>query len=437
MLAMAPFSAGGTDLVVWWDEPYYAEEGDALKEIIAAFEQKSGKQVDLVFYPQDELPEKILATFEIGTPPDFAFGLSLAGYIGRLAYDDRLVDLSDAVGHFSDLFDPDVLRWAVWLNASTGQKALYGLPIGRTTYYVHVWKNLLEQSGFSLEDIPNEWEAFWLFWCDRVQPAARRATGRDDIWGIGLSMAGGVEAQVGFIQFLHANAAAYVTPDGRLVVDDPAIRQKLIKVIDSYTAVYRKGCTPPDAVNWLAGDRNNKAFLAQTVVMTVNETLSIANALKRERPDDYYENAATIEWPLGPTGERFPIQGAVNSAMVFKHGGHATIAKEFVHFLMAEGWLAHYVDFSGERMLPPMPKLLEAPFWLDPNDPHRMASVMQASSRPVAHDFAQASGDWRHDVAVWQEFTWAKAIHRVVADGITPEQAVDEAIARIKQILSE
>ena len=32
---------------------------------------------------------------------------------------------------------------------------------------------------------------------------------------------------------------------------------------------------------------------------------------------------------------------------------------------------------------------------------------------------------------------WAKAIHRVAADGISPEQAVDEAIARIKQILAE
>jgi hypothetical protein len=31
----------------------------------------------------------------------------------------------------------------------------------------------------------------------------------------------------------------------------------------------------------------------------------------------------------------------------------------------------------------------------------------------------------------------SQAVHRVVADGISPEQAVDEAVARIKQILSE
>jgi multiple sugar transport system substrate-binding protein len=96
----------------------------------------------------------------------------------------------------------------------------------------------------------------------------------------------------------------------------------------------------------------------------------------------------------------------------------------------------HYLNFSGERMLPPMPKLLEQPFWLDPGDPHRMASVMQASSRPILHDYSMASGDWRHEL-VFRERVWPKAIHRVVTEGISSEQAVDEAIARIKEILSD
>jgi multiple sugar transport system substrate-binding protein len=46
------------------------------------------------------------------------------------------------------------------------------------------------------------------------------------------------------------------------------------------------------------------------------------------------------------------------------------------------------------------------------------------------------SGNWRHDL-VEQENVWGKAIHRIVTENITEEQAVDEAIARIKQILSE
>ena len=48
-----------------------------------------------------------------------------------------------------------------------------------------------------------------------------------------------------FGQFQIAYEADYVTPDGKLVIDEPEIRQGIIKAIDSYTAIYRKGCTPP------------------------------------------------------------------------------------------------------------------------------------------------------------------------------------------------
>jgi ABC-type glycerol-3-phosphate transport system substrate-binding protein len=65
-----------------------------------------------------------------------------------------------------------------------------------------------------------------------------------------------------------------------------------------------------------------------------------------------------------------------------------------------------------------------------------MAAVMQISSRPMQHDYITVTGDWRHDRVV-TERVWQKAIHRIVTEGITPEQAVDEAIARIKQILRE
>jgi multiple sugar transport system substrate-binding protein len=203
----------------------------------------------------------------------------------------------------------------------------------------------------------------------------------------------------------------------------------------SYTTIYAKGCTPPDAVIWDTYG-NNASFLAQATAMVPNETLSIPNELKGEHPDDYYNNAVTLEWPLSSRGEAFPIGGAVLPAVVFKEGSHADIAKEFVRFMVADGWLAHYLNFSAERLLPPMPGLLAQPFWLDPSDPHRMASVMQADARPLLHHYATASGDWRHD-RVSAEHVWGNAIHRVVTEGITPEQAVDEAIARIKQILSE
>jgi multiple sugar transport system substrate-binding protein len=436
-LFLAPLGAQSADLVVWWEKGFYPQEDQAVREIIAAFEQKTGKQVELAFYGTAEGPEKIVAVLATDQPPDFVFNMRIDPYFMKWALDDRLVDLTDAVGFFSDQFDTDGLARVRVRNAGTGQKALYGLPIARSTNYLHVWKSLLAKAGFTLEDIPKQWDPFWSFWCDQVQPAVRRAVSRDDIYGIALNMSGDApgETDVQFMQFIDAYGAEYVTRDGQPAINNPEVRQKLINTMDSYTAIYRKGCTPPNSVSWDNSD-NNKQFLSQRVVMTPNENLSIPNALKTERPDDYFKNVATIQWPSGPDGRAFPIGGDLYYAVVFKQGHNVTTAKEFVRFLVAEGWLAHYLDFAGERMLPPMQKLLDQPFWLDPSDPHRMAGVMQISSRPMEYNYASVSGDWRYG-RIWEERVWAKAVHRVAADGISPEQAVDEAIARIKQILAE
>lgn len=122
-----------------------------------------------------------------------------------------------------------------------------------------------------------------------------------------------------------------------------------------------------------------------------------------------------------------------------KDGGHVATAKQFVSFLSREGWLAHYLNFAGERMMPPMPKLLEAPFWLDTSDPNRIRSAIQLLARPQSRGgggYVPLTGDWRHS-KINQEDVWETAIHSVATGERTPEQAVDEAIARVKQILSE
>ena len=54
-LILAPVGAQAADLVVWWEKGYYAEEDEAVADMIAAFEQKTGKQVELVQPTLEEL----------------------------------------------------------------------------------------------------------------------------------------------------------------------------------------------------------------------------------------------------------------------------------------------------------------------------------------------------------------------------------------------
>src|SRR4029453_3840004 len=108
-LVLAPLGAKAADLVVWWEKGFYPQEDEAVREIIAAFEQKTGKQIELVLQLLEELPNHIQQALEAGRPPDIAFGTWLSEYAALWAFDNRLVDLSGAIGSFSNLFDPDAL----------------------------------------------------------------------------------------------------------------------------------------------------------------------------------------------------------------------------------------------------------------------------------------------------------------------------------------
>ncbi len=436
-LMLAPLAARAADLVIWWEKGSYPEEDRAVEEVVAAFEQKTGKDVELVFWPDADFP-KIVAALAAGSPPDLVFGVVIADHAGRWAFEDRLVDLGDTLGSLASLFEPLALDHATLPVGTKGRRSLYALPMGRATYHIHVWRSLLERAGFTLADIPKEWEPFWSFWCDQVQPAVRKATGRDDIWGVGVAMsAATTDATGAFAQFVNAYGANYVTRDGRLVMDEPLVRERLVKALAAETALLRKGCTPPDSIEW-ENSGNNRAFLERRVVMTTNGNLTIPRSLRSIRPDDYYKDAVTIEWPSAADGQPLAIRNGFFELVVFKAGGHSAAAKEFVRFLVENGGLAQWLSSAGDRFLPPMPTLLQAPFWLDPSDPHRMAAAIQFLTRPRDYSDAYAviSGDWRHSRVV-AETVWAKAVNRVAADGISPERAVDKAIARIKQILSE
>jgi multiple sugar transport system substrate-binding protein len=433
-LMLAPLSAKAADLVVWWEKGFYAQADEAVAEIVTAFEQESGKEIELVQPAQNQVFEQAQSALETGQPPDFLFGSVV--YWERWAYDDQLVELKATLGSVLDLFDVDAVEAAMLLNGKTGQRGLHGLPIGRRSNHLHVWTSLLESAGFTLADIPKEWDAFWAFWCDQVQPAVRKALGRDEIWGVGLPMSPNVDTENELEQFQLAYGAPWLDRDRRLQFEDPKIRAGIVEALEAYTLIWRKGCTPPAAPSWTSAD-NNKAFLAQTVVMTANPTLSIPAALRTERPDDYYENAATIDWPDDANGQPLIIDGSLVLAVVFKAGRNPALAVEFVRFLAEEGWLAHWLATAGDQWLPPMRKLVEQPFWLDTSDPHRMRAAVQMLTQAHQYNGLGVRDNEVRSTRIFEEEIWGTAVHRVAAEGLSPEQAVDEAIARIKQILSE
>ena len=100
--------------------------------------------------------------------------------------------------------------------------------------------------------------------------------------------------------------------------------------------------------------------------MTPNLSLSIPNALKSERPDDYYKNTATIEWPLGPSGRALSDHLVLSTtAWSSATAAHVAVAKEFVRFLVGEGGSRTTLTSPASACCRRYRGCFEQPFWLD------------------------------------------------------------------------
>jgi multiple sugar transport system substrate-binding protein len=310
-LVVTPIAAGAADLTIWWSKGYYPSEDEGLRRVVAGFEDETQTKVDLTFVSMPDLATKTLAALESGEPPDIDFLISEK--MRRWAFEGALLNLDDVVGPITADLDPTVRELALMENGRAGGQGYYRIPIGLATVHIHVWQSLLDQAGIPPSAIPGEWDAFWDFWCDQVQPAVRRLPGHEKAYGVGLTLSTSSQSDAlnQIVMFLLAHDAYFMSPDGRLLFDEPGMRGRIVKALESFTAPAKKGCVPPGAMNWTDTD-NNANFLNQTVVMVANASLSIPASRRETNPENYYKNIATIPWPKASTAARSPSSGAAS-----------------------------------------------------------------------------------------------------------------------------
>jgi multiple sugar transport system substrate-binding protein len=441
LCAAAP-AAAQEKLVVWWVKGFYKSEDDALYAMIKKYEQKTGVKVELSQYAVQDMIPKTVSALDAGTVPDVAY-VDVYDFqvTGKWAYDGKLEDLSDILAPMKDKFLPNTLETTYLLNSKTGKRAYYAFPLKQQTMHIEYWKDMLEEAGFKESDIPQTWKEYWSFWCDKVQPAYRKKTGKR-IYGTGFPM--GVDSSdsyYSFLTFMDGYNVKLVDDNGKVTVSDPKVRAGMINALRDYTTPYAKGCTPPSATSWKDPD-NNVAFHNKTTVMTHNATISIAAkwfddmnnpTLKPEEREqakkNYYDNIRTAGFPKKPDGSTFTYRAAVKTGVVFADSRNKKRAKEFVAFLLEDENLIPYVEGALGRWYPVTKSgAARLSFWLA--DPHRSSVQRQFVAGTVPFEFTK---NYKFTI-LNNENVWAKAMNRVVSEKWPVDKAVDEMLARIKEV---
>ncbi len=446
LLAVAALVAGGQaaaqeTLNVWWVRGFYKSEDDALYAAIKKFETKTGVKVELSQYPVQDMIPKTVAALDAGTPPDVAYADVYDFQVaGKWAFDGKLEDITDVISPMKDKFLKNTVETTNLYNDKTKKKAYYAFPLKQQTMHIQYWKDMLAEAGFKESDLPTGWKAYWDFWCDKVQPAHRSKTGKRT-YAIGNPM--GVDSSdsfYSFLTFMDAYNVKLVDDNGKLLVDDPKVKQGLVNALRDYTSIRTRGCTPPSSTSWKDPD-NNVAFHNKTILMTHNATISIAakwlddsnNATltpeqRAQAKKNYEELIATAGFPNKPDGSPMIYRAAVKVGVIFEGAKNKKRAKEFVAFLLQDENLQPYVEGSLGRWYPVTKSGTQSAFWK--SDPHRKAVQAQFNAGTTTFEFTK---NYKFTV-LNNENVWAKAMSRVVNDNVPVDKAVDEMIVRIKQV---
>ena len=426
-------------LAVWWVKGFYKAEDEALFAAITKFEARTGVKVDLSQYAAEDMIPKTVAALDAGSPPDIAYSYDVR-IAAKWAFDGKLEDISDVIEPMKDRFLPATIDTAYLYDGKASKKAFYGFVLKQQMLHVEYWKDMLATAGFKENDIPGTWKEYWSFWCDKVQPAYRKATS-SRVYGIGRPMGvGSTDSFQSFMSWVDAYNVKLVDESGKLLVEDPKVRDGLIAALRDYTDVYAKGCSPPSSTGWKDGD-GAVAFNDRTTIMTHDYSIAIAAkwlddannprltpAERAAGRKAYDELIATAGLPKKPDGTPIVYRTVVKVGVIFRESKNKTRAREFLKVLLEEENLRPYVEAALGRGFPVTRAGQESPFWQA--DKHRRTVYDQFKTSPQP---SESGKNWKFAL-LDAENVWVKAMNRVVTDKVSVEKAVDELIARIKEV---
>jgi multiple sugar transport system substrate-binding protein len=428
------------DVTIWFNQGFLPEENNVPAQLVRKWEKESGYTANLTLIADSSVRSEIQKSISDGTTPDILYNPSGDLTIfPKLAWQNKLADVSDIVEPLRADYTPMALESAYYWNNTLKKRSFYAVPIAQQLLHVSYWKDKLTEAGFSGNAIPHDWLGFWDFWA-KVQVVLRQKN-QPEIYGIGTVMS--PLATDTFWQFEHmleAYDARLVDKEGNLQLDDPAVRQKLVTALADFTKPFKDGYVPPNSPDW-TDSGNNNSFLSKEVVMTANPSLSIPltqkfenNVYNRVSTDLYFNKIGTLSYPDKPSKQKMPSIVSIKQLVMFDSAINKEAAKSLLKFLINPDNLNEFLKVANKgRFLPVITKLFKDTFWSNQADPHISAGVKQALglTRPFDFVYNPAYSD------ILSRNIWGKAIASIVKDNVIPEKAADNAIADIKTIFAD
>lgn len=291
-------------LAVWGSSP---AETEGLEKTVQSFEEKTGHTVEIEVIT-DNFNDQITARFAANNAPDVFY---LEAYVApRFIESGVLLDITDDIPDQDDFFQPllDAFR--------DDEGRLYAVPKDYSTLATYVNVDLLEEAGYTIDDVPADWEGLVEF--------SKELQGK---------LPDGVHAMI-FDRTMARHLSAFYatgldpeTADGKA---DFTSSEKTFEYLQTLVDGQDEGYIVNPQMD-LGMDSAGAAFGSGKAVIMI-EGNWVLSALHNEYPDVNYE---ILESPT-VNGEKQTMIFTVGYA-ISKDTEKADVAIEFVNYMTGEG----------------------------------------------------------------------------------------------------
>ena len=390
---------GGGRLTYWGGLIFSEEANQLLTDTINQWGSDNGVETEVVMINQNETQQKVSAAVESGTMPSaLDLGLGLAQLLSTTGELQDLTALYDKIGAAQG-------GWFESIDAAVAPDLLggarTGVPFGSGGNILFRRLDVLEEAGITTP--PATWQ-------ELSDQAAQAQEGQQGIYGLGLAL-----SNVGDGNLQSSVLQSY----GGRIADDAGktctIRSEETRTyLEWVTAAWDAGLFPPGATTW-DGAGDNTAYLSGQAVFIANPG-SVSIAAQTDDPE-LFEATGYSALPAGPVLTVAPIGPNLRSIPTSTED--VDTASALIEFLTQPEFLGEYYKVAIYGPVLKAQESMEA--FTIPVLAGQLDLVLNGTA-PAYPDVNNAAfADFGANFLV------PKMIQRIVVDGMSIDEAMDEA----------
>jgi multiple sugar transport system substrate-binding protein len=403
LVALPNFAAlAQADTFIYWGGLIFSDEANTMfAERIEQWGEERGIPVEVVMINQNETVQRVSAAIEAGNLPD-ALDLGV-DFMLLLSQNEQLVPVTDLYTEIGEAHG----GWLDSVNSVVTDEIyggeVYGIPYAASGMNVLYRRyDVLSAAGF--EDAPETWE--------EMADQARASQNPPETYGMGFALSNVGDGNL-TTTMLQGWGGRVANDEGTTcTIDSPETRAFL----EWITTAYADGLFPPGATTW-DGAGDNTAYQSGNAIFIANPGSVYLNI--KDNDPELAEATRYSGLPGGPVMRLVPVSTVVRSIPTMTSPEEQELAKDLFSYLADDEFMAAYMNAAIYG--PAMQSQVEFPVFTE--------SPVHIGLLDGALNGTPAGFPDKNNAAFAEyqtNFLTPRMIQRVVVDGISIDEAVEE-----------